>query len=619
MAAAPTYAFGPYRLETAGRRLIRDGEPVGLTPKAFDTLVALVERRDRVVDKAELMKVVWPDSFVEEANLSQTIFVLRKSLGEDANGRQYIDTIPRRGYRFTAEVRTALSAPTRPPAIVWGTAAVAAVIIVALAATTWTTIRARRAPDPLAGKTRVVVLPFENLTRDPADDWLASAFSDSVTAGLEGIEDFICVSRDRIVELYRQQAIREAAAADAGALRQVSQTLGAGYYVHGSYQRLGDRIKVVAQLVERNSGTIRAQETLTDDVANLLKLEEDLAGRFGTKLAAGQRAPVRHRETSSLEAYQAVISGRNAYALGQFDVALASLQRAVQLDPSYATAWALLGKTNARLTAGSSYASGSIDALNQTALTSARRAVELDPSLYEAHTALALAYRELEQIEPWRAAALKAVELNPRAAEAYVLLADLYFVTPGFGCSRNHDDALAESYYRTALNIDPRFSQARGNLSYHLHWAGRIDEALRVADEGLAELPGSRYLRRARSMALVWANRLSDAERETREIIKENESLEDRWVLATIALKRGGASSARQEFTAILQAMPATVYDFQIARSYFFANQIDEGLSHVDQAVRRNPACAEYAATVPAFAPYRDSPQFRARLAYWKR
>src|SRR5712691_8115284 len=108
--AGPVYEFGAYRLEAAARRLLRDGALVPLTPKAFDVLLALVERRDRVVDKAELMKLVWPDSFVEEANLSQTIFVLRKTLRDDANGRPFIETIPRRGYRFAADVREA--APT---------------------------------------------------------------------------------------------------------------------------------------------------------------------------------------------------------------------------------------------------------------------------------------------------------------------------------------------------------------------------------------------------------------------------------------------------------------------------------------------------------------------------
>ncbi len=111
-ATAPlAYEFGPYRLEVPTHRLLRNREPISLTPKAFDTLLALIERRDRVVDKAELMRLVWPDSFVEEANLSQTIFVLRKTLGEGPDGRPFIDTVPRRGYRFGAGVREEIVKP----------------------------------------------------------------------------------------------------------------------------------------------------------------------------------------------------------------------------------------------------------------------------------------------------------------------------------------------------------------------------------------------------------------------------------------------------------------------------------------------------------------------------
>jgi DNA-binding winged helix-turn-helix (wHTH) protein len=93
--ARQAYEFGPYRLELPTHGLLRNGVPISLTPKAFDVLLALIERRDRVVDKAELMRLVWPDSFVEEANLSQTIFVLRKTLGEGPDGRPFIDTGPR--------------------------------------------------------------------------------------------------------------------------------------------------------------------------------------------------------------------------------------------------------------------------------------------------------------------------------------------------------------------------------------------------------------------------------------------------------------------------------------------------------------------------------------------
>src|SRR5438874_7650803 len=99
------YEFGPYRLDLNEGRLLRNGEPVPLTPKTFATLVVLVQRSGRLVEKDELMKLLWPDSFVEESNLNQHIWTLRKTLGENPTGNEYIETVPKRGYRFMAEVR----------------------------------------------------------------------------------------------------------------------------------------------------------------------------------------------------------------------------------------------------------------------------------------------------------------------------------------------------------------------------------------------------------------------------------------------------------------------------------------------------------------------------------
>lgn len=99
-----SYEFGLFRLNTREHVLLRDGEVVPLAPKALDLLVALVENNGRVISKDELMRQVWPDSYVEEANLSHHVFTLRKALGEDRNGAKYIETIPRRGYRFVARV-----------------------------------------------------------------------------------------------------------------------------------------------------------------------------------------------------------------------------------------------------------------------------------------------------------------------------------------------------------------------------------------------------------------------------------------------------------------------------------------------------------------------------------
>jgi DNA-binding winged helix-turn-helix (wHTH) protein/tetratricopeptide (TPR) repeat protein len=627
------YEFGPYRLERTTRRLLRSGDLVSLTPKAFDTLLALVERHDRVVDKAELMKLVWPDSFVEEANLSQTIFVLRKTLGEGPDGRPYIDTVPRRGYRFGPDVRSEGATPdvavdreqpgTRAPRLRMAAIAVAVVAITTgLAVVGLSKFGHNRSSggDLLEGKTLVVVLPFENLTDDRADDWLASAFSDSLTSGLQRVDTLIPVSRDRIVELYRQQGIRDAAPADAGVLRRVAQTLGVRYFVHGSYQRSADNIKVIARLVAVDDGTIEAQETVTDAYRNLLKLEDDLAGRFATKLQASPRSSSSD-ETKSLEAYQAAIEGRTLYAQSRFTEALPPLTRATTLDPRYAQAWALLSKTHARLATIAVISSGSAGQLHRDALSHANRAVELAPELYDAHVALALAYRGLGDFQRWRAGARKAIELNPSIGEAYALLADSYFAGNAFGCQRDRDARRAEENYRTAIRLDRRLSAAYSNFSYHFSWLGQEDEALKIAEEAVSVMSADANSKRAKSLALVRLRRHDEAERELQQMVDGGAALsgQDHLTLGAIALARGNKDLAVREFRTTLSRLPTSAFQLAIGRTYLENDYFEEGLTHLDEAVAIEPSCAMFVATSPAFAPYRDAPQFRARLDAWKR
>jgi DNA-binding winged helix-turn-helix (wHTH) protein/tetratricopeptide (TPR) repeat protein len=609
-----TYEFGPYRLDVSTRRLFRGDELIPLTPKAFDILAALIERRDRVVDKAELMKLVWPDSFVEEANLSQTIFVLRKTLGDDPDGSQYIETVPRKGYRFASAARVV---ETAPPAAVaaakrkWAIAA-AAIVATTIVAALWA-FRGRETVGPDGGITRIAVLPFENLTTNRDDDWLASAFSESLTSGLEGAPGFVTVSRDRIIEFYRLEKLREAAAIDATVLRRISATLRLRYYVHGSYQRIGDQIRVVARLVDLDEGTNDAQETVTDSFANLLRLEADLANRFSARLQGRSANKTRH--APSLESHQAMVLGRNEYAAGSLTAAREHLQRAVELDPNHGAAWALLSKTISRLVAVSTYTSGSIAELHASAVATARRAVELDPTFADGHVALALAYRWTLQYDGWRAASERAIELNPRLPEAWEQLANYYKSAPE-GCGQTRDASRADEYFRKAIEIDPMFVPALANFVHHLHWEGRFEEALRVADDGLRERPQHPGLLRARSAALLWLKRLDEAEQDVR--VLPTQSVQDVWLLASVALMRGDGTAAARMFDEVLRAMPGSVFELSAARSYFVAGHPDRALEHVDRAVRIDRACAAFVSEIPALAPYRDLPQFRARITAWK-
>ncbi len=558
-----------------------------------------------------------PLTAIQPAVPSSLDRLVRKCLAKDPAARwQSVSDV-------TDELRWVAGASGSDSGRDWRTARWAAAVAL-VAITVWVSGRDREDPaDPLIGKTRIAVLPFENLTADRSDDWLAGAFSDSITAGLADVESLICISRDRIVELYRQRGILEAAPVDASTLMHVSDALGVRYYVHGSYQKLGDEIKVVARLVDGRDGSIRAQETVTDAVARLLAVEDDLANRFSQRLEAGRRAVAAPAaEASSLEAYRAVVEARVAYTSGAtLPEALAMLQRAVELDPRYAQAWALLAKTKARMAAPASYTTGPLRELRYAALADARRAIALDPTLHEAYVALALAHRETEQALPWRAAAEQAIALNPRMAEAYALLADWYAATPSFGCSRDHDARRAETNFRTALRLDPLLAHAWGNLAHHLVWNGQVDRALQVTDEALRSLPGNLGIRRARTHALVLSGRLAEADDEVRALAAPigPSIVYHRWLQATIALKRGAGETAGREFDAILASVPETGYAFRVALSYFLADQPDKALTLIDGAVERNRDCATFAATSPAFAPYRDTPAFRARLASWKR
>ena len=199
---------------------------------------------------------------------------------------------------------------------------------------------------------RLAVLPFENLTRNAADDWLSGGLSDSLTYGLQNLDSLILTTRERTAEVYRQRQVHEAAPLDPGSLRTLVQELGVQSYVHGTYQRVGDDIRVVARLVSIDSGEVTAQESVTDRFANILKLEDELASRFAAKLDASGRAARPAAGTASVDAYRAYSEAQALYdSVSDRKTTRQHLREAIRIDPRYAQAWALLSKAHSRTTA----------------------------------------------------------------------------------------------------------------------------------------------------------------------------------------------------------------------------------------------------------------------------
>ena len=264
----------------------------------------------------------------------------RPALGGQANRQASLGRARRRHHRRSGRSRAG-----------WWTgrglvaAAASALLVASVTAVVLERFRTERTPvspsTAEAGSVRLVVLPFENLSRQPDDEWLGGAFSDSLTLGLRDAQSIVLVNREGLLDLSQDRR------PDA---QQIARTLGVRYYVNGSYQRVGENLKVVARLVDVDAGTIRMQESFTDAFANLLRIEDDLARRFAAALEQSPATTTQVR-TSSLSAYRSLAQANDLYLSGRYREAIQHLESAIAQDDRYADAWALLGKSYARLSA----------------------------------------------------------------------------------------------------------------------------------------------------------------------------------------------------------------------------------------------------------------------------
>ena len=468
-----------------------------------------------------------------------------------------------------------------------------------------------------SAKTRVAVLPFANLTRKEDDDWLATAFSDSLTFGLQSLDNLLLVSRTSLVQAYRDHALREADHLEPQTVERFARSLGVRYYVHGSYQRVGEQLRVVARLVEIASGTIRAQESVTDRAANLLQLEDELARRFAANLKSESTLARRRPPTELLEAYRAVTIARGLYLATRYEQALEVARRAVELDPCYAEAWALIGKSYERLASANYFAGGALRWYRSEALAAATRAAGLDPSSYEAHVALALACRGAGQVRSWRMAAQKAIELNPRLAEGYALLGDSYSDNHLYGYGHDRNGSLAISYYRQALRLEPTYQEYWGSVALNLLFAGQDDEARQVAYEGLRLYPGSQTIRHTLITILFALNRFDEGESVLNASINgRTPTVEEQIRLADLDLRRGKLEEAASGFRKALSLAPPE-RRISVARAYLMAGLVSTGLDHLEQAFQADADCPRWLLTTQSaiWTPLRAMREVRELLA----
>ena len=510
------YQFGPFLIDAVKRVLLREGEVVPLQAKALDALLVLVQHHGQVLEKDDLMEMLWPDSDVEESNLPQHISALRKTLGEGPNERRYIVTIPGKGYRFAAEVeefddeskdllvgrytkstllvhetedssdeagpslreRGILSNRSRlilPSLIVLAVSTVLAIGVWLLLSNKSADKKRLESQSLQKAYSSVAVLPFKYLGTED-DEYLGLGIADSLITRLSNLLE-IKVRPTSAVLKYSDGSKQTV---------EAGRELGVEAVLEGSIRRSGERVRVTVQLVRVGDGSPLWAEKFDEEFTDIFKIEDSISGRVAEhlvlKLTGERRELLAKHYTDNIEAYQLYLKGmyfsskRTTEAIQK---GLRYFQRAIELDTNYALAYSGLAGSYARLPITSDVPSREVLPVAKEA---AMKALEIDDALAEAHISLAGINFWLEW--DWQGAekeCKRAIELNPNHAGAHGRYAHLL---SNLG---RHSEALAEA--KRALELDPVSPARNLLLGQFLYQARQYDQAIEPLQDGLEIAP----------------------------------------------------------------------------------------------------------------------------------
>lgn len=495
------YDFGRFRLDGAERVLLRDGQPVALPPKDLETLLVLVENRGHIVEKEELMRRVWPDAFVEEGNLARRISNLRSVLGEDAEGRPFIDTVPKRGYRFVAavvegngrgsavaaglagEIPATVPAPvaterSSPRTKLAGGGLLLGVLLAVLIGTIAAFRYWRGALPPAPHRVMVAILPVDNMSGSAEYDYVTDGITEEIISQLGQ------VNPERLGVIARTSSM--AYKGTRKRVDEIGRELGAEYLLESSFRGSIEHMRITAQLIRVKDQTHVWAQNYDRDLRDIVLLEQEIAqaiaGEVELKLAPPRTA---HSEASSpvgAEAYLLYLKGRQAWNTRSQEGLRQSLtyfKQAAEREPAFARAHAgVADALNIMLFYG--FISGK-DVIHE-ARQAAEEAIRIDDSLPEGHAALG--YVSFVFLQEWERADRefqRAVALGPNYAPAHHWYA-LYLAAMG-----RRDASFRE--IQAAQELDP-VSPIMNSASAYVHYFARdYDAATAKCQESLAHDP----------------------------------------------------------------------------------------------------------------------------------
>jgi DNA-binding winged helix-turn-helix (wHTH) protein/TolB-like protein/Tfp pilus assembly protein PilF len=644
------YVFGSFRIEVSERQLLRDDQPVPLPPKVFDTLLVLVEHSGHIVGKDELMKTVWPDTFVEEANLTVNISALRKVLGEDSPEQQFIETIPRRGYRFIAPVsesqhgtvdliakedtgtciaaeeehETSVPAESAPafeqkarPVVSSGTKskvqwrwqiALGLVCVLAIGSAValsyfWSSREAKQRETSVAGKTAlksIAVLPFKTLGSQD-DEYLGIGITDALITRLGNIRQIV-VRPTSAVRKYTDAGQDSLAA---------GREQGVEVVLDGRLQRDGDRIRLTVQLLRVQDGVSLWAAKFDDRFTNIFAVEDSISQQvireLPVELGNIDQARFQKHQQENIEAYESYLKGRyfwNKYTVEGNEKAIAYFNQAIANDSRYALAYVGLAESYG---VGANYGWLPPKEAMPKAKAAATKALEIDDTLAEAHTSLGGV--EMFYEWDWTAAERelkRALELNPNYPSAHDLYSNYLQATGRL------DEAIAQS--KRAEELDPLSLGLNEDTAIAYYISRQYDQAIEQYRKTL-ELD-SGYVSGHLGLGHVYEQkgRYEEAIAEYQKAISLSERTTDALGALGHALAASGKRSEAMKVLDELKHPPKQRYasPYDLAILYVGLGEKEEALRWLEKAYEARASGLIYLKVDPIFDSLRSDPRFAA-------
>lgn len=643
--AKQLYEFGQFRLDPQERLLLRDGEPVPLTPKAFDMLLALVENSGRLLEKEELMRRLWPDSFVEEGSLAQNVSLLRKALGE-SDDQKFIETVTRSGYRFIASVRvvqddaeiivqkhsTASIAgegkqePDISESYVESGQAGAkkalepglranwilrqkpqrAVLIVSLAlavvVAAFLISRVLSKPAPAAGQAikSIAVLPFKSFGADDADEYLGVGIAETLTTRLSSLK-LLAVRPSSAVLKY---ATSEKETVVAGQELKVDSVL------EGSIRRLGERIRVTVRLVSVSDVSLLWADHFDENFTDIFKVEDSIstkvAAALALKLSGEEQKRLIKRYTDNAEAYQLYLKGRffwNKRTGEGFKLGIAQFKQAVEKDPGYALADAGLADSYTGLTF---YNFAAPNETMPKAKEAATNALAIDSTLAEAHASLA--HVKVNYDWEWSDAEKEfklSIELKPDYATAHQWYA-IHYLTP----TGQLEEAIQEM--KRALDLEPTSLVMNTFLGATLYFAGRYDDAIEQCRKTIEMDSNFAVAHWHLGLAYEQKGMFDDAIAELQKAITLSGSSPLMIAALGYAYAKAGKRNEANRILDELQKLSAVRYvsSYELAAIYVALGEREQAFQRLERSYKERSFHLINLKVRPEFAPLRSDPRF---------